>query len=1143
MLRRSALREIRATKGRFLAILSIIALGVGFFTGVRGTTPAMRSTVNKFWQEHQLYDYRLISTLGWDEENVAAFQEQEGVRYAEGAQTLDALFEDIRNNEYVFKTHSIPEHVNGLELVEGRMPERANECLMDAGFPNGLSVGDCVYVSYENDEDTHDAFTYGCYTIVGAVHSSYYLNFERGTSTIGNGTVSAYLYLTPEGYDREYYSEIFIRFDQDDMIYSDAYKDAMDARTETWEELTQEQADARWQRILDDANEELQEGKDKLEENRAEGQQKLDDAAQELADGKAELDDAAQKLADGKAELDDAAQKLSDAEAQLADAKQKLEDAEIQLADAKLQVEDGQVQLDNAKAQLDASGVQLDAAAQTLADSENTLRSGQEQLNAAKAQLDANERDLLTQEQALNAQEAELNAMLPLIDQLPEEQAAQIQAGLEQIAQARPQIEAGKSQISAARSELASKQAELDAGWERLNAGKSEYEQGRAAYDEGVRKYQESLAAWEQGKAEYESGVADYEQGKLDYESGVADYEQGKLDYEDGVREYEDGVREYEDGLAEYEDGVKKYEDGKSKFEEKIAKAEDTIADAEAEIADITRPDTYVLDRSTNIGYACFESDSQIVEQVARVFPLFFILVAALVCMTTMSRMVEEQRTSIGTLKALGYSEGQIMGKFAFYAGSAAVIGCILGFGVGSVLFPNVIWMSYELMYIPIKLAYRFDAQMAVLALMASLLCSIGTTWLSCRIELSETAAGLMRPKAPKAGKRVFLEYLPWLWNKLKFLHKVSIRNILRYKGRFFMMVLGIGGCTALLVTGFGLRDSISDFAQVQYNEIVVADANVSFKSGLGTALPEELETSIAEGSAEYLLLHQTTLDLVTKDKVKGMNIIAPLETENFDHYMHLHTMQGEPLSFPGYGEAYVSNSIQERYHVNVGDTITLRREDMREVHVTVTGVFENHVYNYILMTSETLSGQLREETDINTAFINFPADADSYQIAAEIGKDEHVAAVTLYDELMERMAKMMSSLNYIVALVIACAAGLAFIVLYNLTNINITERIREIATIKVLGFFRNETEAYVLRENLVLTAIGILAGLGLGILLHRFVISQIIVDLVSFKVQILPLSYLWSIALTFGFNLAVNLVMGIKLDRINMAESLKSME
>ena len=1114
MLRRTTLREIRGSFGRFFAILAIIALGVGFFSGVRITTPAMVETVNDFWQEKQLFDYRLVSTLGWEEQDVESFRALTDVRYAEGSHTMDILCNDKDKNEFVLKSHTIPEHLNLLELTEGRMPQAADECIMDAGMPGSLHVGDTVYVADENEKDTLEALRFREFRIVGAAHSALYANFERGTASLGNGSVSGYLYLSEDAYDLDYYTEIWIRFNHDYPIYSDEYKHMMQVHDVGWGELTQEIADERYTRVRADALEELDEAKQKLADARADGEEELADAQQELSDGKRELDDAKKELDDARKELDDAKQELDDANAELHKAKKELSDGKKQIADAK-------AELDNAKAQLDASSAQI-------AEGEAALVNGQAQLDAARQELEANAAALRQQENALAQQEQQVNASMAMYDMLPPEQKAQLDAAQQQIRDGRAQIEAGKAQIEAGRTELDQQQSVLDAKRTELEQGKAEFEKGSQEYTEGLAKYEQSL---------------------IDYDEGWQKYQDGRVEYNDGLRKYNEGLEEYNDGKAEYEkaeqeylDGLAEYEDGKAEFDEKIADAEEEIADAEEKIDDIDHPDTYVLDRGTNISYACFESDSEIVAQVARVFPVFFILVAALVCMTTMSRMVEEQRTQIGVLKALGYSEGDIMGKFMFYSGAAAVLGCVIGYAIGIVLFPSVIWMSYELMYIPLPLHIIIDWKLAGLAIAASLLCSLGTTWLSCRIELAETAAGLMRPKAPKAGKRVLLEYVPFLWNRLKFLHKVSIRNIFRYKGRFFMMVLGIGGCTALLLTGLGLRDSVAGFADVQYGDIQIADASMLFRSSMGGVIPEKLRSKMDELTDDYILLHEASWDLVTADKTKGMDLIVPLEG-SLDNYMVLRTLDGEPLAVPGSSEALVSNSIAERYGAVEGTTITLRNEDMQEIRVTVTGVFENHVYNYIILSPDTFADQLGEVPQLNGAYLNFPEGQDEYQIQAELAKDRNVTSVSLFSEVKARMAKMMSSLDYIVLLVIFCAAGLAFIVLYNLTNINITERIREIATIKVLGFFRNETSAYVLRENLALTAIGTILGLGLGVLLHRFVMAQIIVDLVSFRVRVLPMSFAVSIVLTFVFNFIVNLFMGIKLDRINMAESLKSVD
>jgi putative ABC transport system permease protein len=494
-------------------------------------------------------------------------------------------------------------------------------------------------------------------------------------------------------------------------------------------------------------------------------------------------------------------------------------------------------------------------------------------------------------------------------------------------------------------------------------------------------------------------------------------------------------------------------------------------------------------------------------------------------------------------LKALGFSELSIMGKFAFYSGSAALAGCVLGYIAGTYAFPEVIWTAYHMMYINIDLIHVFNPALAIIALVVSMLCSIGTTWLSCRYELAETAANLMRPKTPKAGKRVILEYIPFIWKRLKFLHKVSVRNILRYKKRFFMMIIGIGGCTALLLTGFGLKDSISGFAAKQYDEIQIADGDLGLREPGNSRTSNSLTDILAEEASEYAYVSETTWDLIGTKSTKTINMVIMEKPEEIKAYMNFQTEKGEEISYPGTGEAVINNALAESFDISVGDEITVRNSDMEEIQVTVSGIFKNHVYNYIFISPETYEESLGLEPLYNAMYINFANGVDSHKAGAKIMGDSNVTTLTINEDTKERLAKMMGSLDYVVLLVIICAAALAFIVLYNLTNINITERMREIATLKVLGFFRGETSEYVFRENRVLTTIGIAVGLGLGVLLHRFVIEQIHVDMISFDVYISPLSYLYSVLLTFVFNFCVNRVMAVKLERINMAESLKSVD
>lgn len=984
-MRRTTFREIRGSLGRYLAILTIIALGVGFFTGLKLTKPQMVATIDAFVQEKNFYDFRLLSTLGFVQEDVEALRSEADVRYAEGVYSYDALYSGIGENEVVLKTLSLPEQVNGINLVEGRMPENEKECVLDVKVGN-VQLGDTLVLTRTNEADTLDAFEQQSFTVVGMVQSSYYMNFERGTTSLGNGKVEGFVYLEPEAFTGDYYTDIFVRFQQEYEIYSDEYEDYIAEHKEVWEALAEERADIRYRSLKSEAQAELADAEAELNEQKAEGERKLQEAYDELAD------------------------------------------AQIQLADG--------------RRQLDAAWVEYENKEQ---------------------ELTTNAQQLLEQKQALEGKQKELQQVILQLPegqkQLAEQQLQELENGLTALDAAEKSVEEGRSRLAEVRSTLVQKELEL------------------------------------------------------------------------------------KDAQAELDTGVAEYEEKKAEFDTEIADAERKLQDAQEEIDAIKEPSVYVLDRKTNIGYACFESDSEIVNAVAKVFPVFFILVAALVCMTTMNRMVEEQRTQIGTLKALGYSERTIMKKFMVYSGSAALLGCLIGYGVGTVVFPKVIWNAYGMMYLSLPLKYVFSWKFLLISLAASVICSIGTTWLTCRHALQESAAELMRPKAPRAGKRVFMERIPFIWNRLKFLHKVSIRNVLRYKKRFFMMIIGISGCTALVLTGFGIKDSIADFAQLQYEEIQILDGTVELKEAANKSDMEPVEKALTQCAEAYSYVSESSWDLICADEVKAVNLVMPEVSEEFGNYMNLHTRRQEPLAYPQAGEALINTGLAERYQLQVGDEIKLQNDDMEIITVRIAGIFENYVYNYVLISADTYEQQLGETPKYKTIYVNFKADTDIHEAAAGLMKADEVAAVQLNQDTRERITTMMSSLNYVVIMVILCAAGLAFIVLYNLTNINITERVREIATVKVLGFFRRETESYVFRENMILTAIGSLVGLGLGVLLHAFVMEQIKVDMVSFSTIIKPISYLYSVALTFVFYFLVNRVMAVKLEQIHMAESLKTVE
>ncbi len=639
---------------------------------------------------------------------------------------------------------------------------------------------------------------------------------------------------------------------------------------------------------------------------------------------------------------------------------------------------------------------------------------------------------------------------------------------------------------------------------------------------------------WEDGRRELEDAWQQLEDARKKLEDARDELDRAPGELEDARRELDDGWLEYSDGREEAD---REFADA----EEELTSAERKLNDAYEDLKDLKHASTYTLTRNENAGYVCFENDTSIIAAISVVFPVFFFLVAALVCMTTMTRMVDEQRTQTGVLKALGYSNGQIMGKYLFYSGSAALIGSTIGFFAGSCGLPWIFWEIYGIIYGFAPLHRVFLPGLMLLSFAAALLCSMGATYLSCRLELKRQAAELLRPKTPKAGKRVFLEYIVPLWKRLSFLHKVSVRNVLRYRSRLVMMVLGIGGCTALLVTGFGIRDSIQHVADYQFDEIELFDYAVSFQDPQTPQSAAEYLVRCGWEPQDGLLACNSSIDILTENGSKTV-YLAALTDDSPERFISFHSGEAV-IPFPGPDEAVLNTGLAQNLGISAGDTVRLRDEEYGTIEVKITGIMDNYVQNYVYISSECYEQQFDEQPEYNTLYVLGHADADPYEEAARLLDAGGVGSVTVNQATRDRINNMLSSLDYIVVVVVACAAALAFIVLYNLTNINITERVREIATIKVLGFYRNETAAYVFREINILSVLGSLAGLLMGKALHTFVMSQIRIDAMFFPSRVTAVSYLLSLLMTMLFTVGISLGMRPKLHKIDMAESLKSIE
>ena len=1020
-------REIRASFGRWLAIFAIVALGVGFFCGLRLTKTAMIHTLDVYLREHGMYDFRLISTLGFTDDDVSFFRAQDGVSAAEGAVWQDVLCDVNGKTGVVLHAMSIPQNINTLDLKAGRLPENDTECVADAWIYGEDIIGQTITLSAENDADTLDAFRGDSFTVVGVAKSPLYINYERGTTSVGSGAVTGFIYLPSGAFDMEYYTDIYLTLSgADGQVYSEQYDSFIDGEEDRMTQLCEQRADGRYNSLYSDARETLDDARRTLDEK----QQELADAKQKLADAQQDVADGEQKLADGQQEYDDGL-------AEFEKAKKKAYDGFAQAED------------------------KLDAADAQIAEQEQTLKDTRAQLDAQAAQL-------------------------PDKDSVPESVWQTIQPQYEQLQAAYAQLAAGEAQLEQAK-------AETKAGW-------NSYFLNRADVVEQLDESEQALA--------------------------------------DAKQELDDARQELDDGRQKIADAEQEITDG----EQKLADAEAEYADGEDQLSELEYPDCYVLTRDENVGYACFESDSDIVSGVSRVFPLFFFMVAALVCITTMTRMVDEQRTQTGVLKALGYSDGAIMSRFLFYAASASILGCICGILAGAYFLPRMIWQAYNIMYGFTAILWAFDWPLAVISSLSYLLCAMAATWYACVHELTRPAAELIRPKAPKAGRRILLERIPWLWKRIAFLHKVSIRNTLRYKKRMVMMAIGIGGCTALLITGFGIRDSIQNVVQYQYEEITLYDATADFTQDMDASAQAEFLDAHSGVLDSAVFVSDHTLDCSAGSRVKQAHVVA-VQGGSLDGFIDLHTERGEPVACPQDGECIISVGLSQSLGVSAGDTLRIRDSQMREMNLKISGVFVNYVFNYVYLTPQTYTEQMGLPCEMKTAWLNLNPDTDPYAAAAELTGDSLTTNVALNVDLHTRVENMMKSLDYIVLLVVVCAGALAFIVLYNLTNINITERVREIATVKVLGFYDQETNSYVFRENIILTVLGVIVGIPMGIALHAYVMAQIHIDMIHFDVRITALSFLISAALTLVFGMIVNLALRGKIRRIDMAQALKSIE
>lgn len=1144
-MRRDLRRSIQRSMGRYLAILAIIALGAGFLAGLRSTKSAMMATAQTYIDQQALFDLRILNTYGWTDEAVKALGAQPGIGAAEGAVSVDAILRKEESEEdQVFRLLSLPVQVNVPELQAGRMPQRAGECLADGFYYTDADIGKRLTVSDANEADTRERLAVEEFTIVGLCSSPIFLNFERGSTTVGKGTLTAFLYVPESAFNMDgVYTEIALKLDRDYPMYDPVYDQRLEDMADALEPLARELALSRYDTVKREAEQALEDGQREYEQGFREYEEQKEKAQTELRDAKQELDAGWAELRSKEAELKNGQAALEAAQKQIDAGTKQLADGEIQLQQQKASAYE---QFANTQAQLTQQYTQVSQGLTQIEDGLSQINNGLTQLTGGLTQLETGLRQL---ELGLRLADTGLTAARQLLEVVqrgletdPENQSlleskAELERQIADLEAQKSDLESQQTEALTKKAELEEQQAALETQKDQLDAQKNQVQNGLAQIQDGLLQLD---SARSQATDQFASAQATIEANRLELE-------QAQKELEESRQELEDGTQQLEAARAQLEEGQREYDKGKAEADQKLEEAQEQLKEARQELEDgqqafseMGEPDVYLLDRNTNVAYACFEGDADIVAGISRVFPLFFFLVAALVCITTMSKMVDEERTQIGVMKALGYGNLAITAKYLAYSGSASILGCVLGTAVGSWIFPSVIWQGYNIMYnFASHIQLVIDWPLCVLIVGSYTVCMLAVTWFCCRRELMEVPAELIRPKSPKAGKRLFLERLP-IWKRLSFLRKVSLRNIFRYRKRLVMMLLGVGGCAALVLTGFGVKDSIVGIAEYQFQEVTVYDMSVTFSEEQSPEDQEAFLNACGGMIREALFLHESTVDVTAGSKTKSVHLMVP--QGDLTGFVDLHRDQ-EQVAFPGENQAVINNGLAEVMNLKVGDSITLRTPDMDTLVLTVSGIFDNNVYNYVIVSLDTVQRQWGHAPEMKTAYVNAPEGQDVRQAAMTVSEQQDVINTMVSQDMASRVANMLQSMDYIVALVVLSAAALAFIVMYNLTNINITERIREIATIKVLGFYPRESAAYVFREGMALTAMGCAVGLVAGKFLHAFVIGQIRVDTVYFDPRVAWTSYLWAVGLTFLFACIVDFFLYFKLERINMAEALKSVE
>ena len=1060
-----SIKEIFVNRKRFISIMLMALLGVGFFAGLVASGPDMRDSLDKFLDDTNTYDINIVSTLGLTNEDVDEIKKIKNTENVHGIYSKDISFK-TDDKEFIFKAIEYSEKINTPILLDGKLPENNNECVVEQDFliDSGFKIGDNI----EIDED--DELKANSFKIVGSVKSPIYVSMERGTTSLGDGTIDYYLYLNKDVFDMDYYPNIYLNVNSAkiEKITTNKYNELVENVYKDIENIKEERETQRYNNIKEEASEKLQESIDEYEKGKKEGEEELKKAKDKIEDSEKEIKNAENELETGKTK---AKKEISNAKAEISSSENKLKKSEKEYEEGLEKYSKGVKEYNSNKSKLESS---LDV----LNDNLKKLKDLKEEIEKQIA---------LIEDEIKNGNLENEDKLVLLKNQLSD-----LNSNIKE-------IESNKNKIN---NELSSAEKELN----------------------------KTKKALDSAKKEIDNGYKELEKGKKELSSRESSLN----------NQFAKAEKEIEDGKKEIEDAKETLEKEEKKFNEEIKDAEKEIEDAKEDIEGIKEGKWYIFDREDDTGFSSFIDSINSMNNIATLFPIIFYLVAILISSTSMSRMVEEERGDIGTLKALGYSNLRIINKYIAYSLLSTVLGGIIGMFIGFILIPTVVWENYSIIYYLPEFYPKLRFSYGILGTVIAVICITGSTVHSAYKELKDEPSSLMRPKSPKMGKKVILEKIPFIWKRLNFSSKTTVRNVFRYKKRALMTIIGISGCTALILAGFGLRDSIKDIAEYQYGRVFEYDLVVSLNKE-----DEELVNLVKNSDiVESVSLTDSLSGSISAEGIKrDTSIIVVENTEDFKNVANLRDIDsGNIIDLSNEG-VLISDKLASLLEIEKGENITLTDSDNNEFEYKVLGIVENYIGHYVYINKDLYESK-ENDFNINTLFIKYKEGNNDNEAFEEMLLDDNsVTSITVVENSLEHVRDLLKSLDLVVMILIVSSALLAFVVLYNLANVNISERVREIATLKVLGFYDKEVDNYINRESIILTCIGILIGLIAGVFLTGFVISTCETENMRFARNILLHSYIYSILITSVFSIIVNFATHFVLKKINMVESLKSIE